>query len=92
MRKKRYKRKQKKKKTILNILKNYATVITIGMSILAVIANIIIKYYKNSISTDFYFQYLTVNIDNEDFVKNFKNKEYGGYYHNVLQALLTTMI
>lgn len=55
MRKKRYKRKQKKKKTILNILKNYATVITIGMSILAVIANIIIKYYKNSISTDFYF-------------------------------------
>ena len=78
------KKKNKKKKTFLIFLKNYAAVITIGMSIVAFIANALVKYHSNSTDTNFYYQYLTLNIEDKNFVKKYKDKNYGGFYNDLL--------
>lgn len=83
MKKKKY-NKNKKKKKFLKIIKEYAAVITIGMTILAFITNCIINYYKKASKTWFDFQYLTVQIKTDDFIKEYQQSNYGGFYHELL--------
>ena len=66
--KKKYENKKRAKK-ILKLLRDNATLITILITFLAALLNGILAYYRKSCSTEFYFQYLTVNIDQEDWVK-----------------------
>lgn len=83
---KKKKKKTQQKKSFLKIVKNYAAVITIGMSILAFIVNGIIKYHTKISSTEFYVQYLSVQIKTKDFVKEYQQENYGGFYHDSLQS------
>lgn len=78
--------KKKKKNKVLKFLKEYASVITIGMTLLAVIGNGIIAYYKKSSETEFYFEYLTVKIDNDNWVKNYQEKNKNLYLEKELKA------
>lgn len=78
MSKKKYKKKKKNK--VLRFLNEYAAVITIGMTLLAVVGNAMIAYHKKASSTDFYFEYLTVKMDNENWVKNYQ-KNSSNFYH-----------
>lgn len=84
--KKKKKKKKQQKKSFLKVVKNYAAVITIGMSILAFITNGIIKYYSKVSSTQFHVQYLSVQIKTKDFIKEYQQKDYGGFYHDYLQS------
>lgn len=80
------KKKYKKKKSLLKIMKEYAAVITIGMTILAFLLNAMINYYRKCSSTEFYFHYLTLNIEDENWVKNYQKKENILPYHQELKA------
>lgn len=84
MKKKKYKK--KKKKSLLKILKEYAAVITICMTILAFILNGLISYYKKASSTEFYFQYLSLMVDDENFVKNYQKDEYAPYNRREIES------
>lgn len=84
MKKKKYKK--KKKKSLLKFLKEYAAVITIGMTILAFLSNGIINYYKKASSTEFYFHYLSLNIDDENFIKNYQKEDYAPHNHKEIVA------
>lgn len=77
---------KKKKKSWLKFLKDYAAVITIFISILAFVINGIIYYFNKINDTEFYFEYLSVKIDTDNFVKEYQQTNYGGYHHNALQA------
>lgn len=54
------------------------------MIILAFITNCIINYYKKASKTWFDFQYLTVQIKTDDFIKEYQQSNYGGFYHELL--------
>ena len=54
------------------------------MTILAFITNCIINYYKKASKTWFVFQYLTVQIKTDDFIKEYQQSNYGGFYHELL--------
>lgn len=55
--------KKKKRKKILCFLKEYAAVITIFMSIVAVLFNAMISYYQKAKSTTFIEEYFSIRID-----------------------------
>lgn len=86
MKKKVSKRKQKKKKKILTILKEYAGIITIGVSILAGSLNLIANYVEKASSTEFYMQYITVKIDSENWLNEYQNKIDSSTYLTALKA------
>ncbi len=74
MKKKISKRNRKKKKKLLTILKDYAGVITIGVSVIAGILNLVMNYFEKASSTEFYIQYLTVKIDNKNWLNEGEDK------------------
>lgn len=65
---------KKKQKKILKLLKEYSSVIMIGITLFAFIPNGIIWYYQKIHSTEFFITYLTVYIDSDDWVKTYTEK------------------
>lgn len=66
--------KKKKKKKILKFLKEYSSVIMIGITLFAFIPNLFIWYYQKVNSSNFYVSYLSVLIDSDDWIKTYTNK------------------
>ena len=83
---KKAKKRKKQKRKIIKFLNTYATIITIVVSILAFLFNGIIKYYQKSISTEFSMQYLTVNINSNNWVREIQNDNHVSSYLEVLKS------
>ena len=91
MKKKKNKRKKAKNKKqnkykLKKFLKDYAVIIPIFASALAFLLNAGIKYYQKSISTEFQMQYLTVNINSDNWVKNIHDEQHVSSYLDVLKV------
>jgi len=83
---KKSKYKKKKKQKFLKFLKDYATIITIGITILAAIFNAIIQYYEKTESTEFVFQYITVNISDENWITEYQEHFKENFFSNDLKS------
>lgn len=83
---KKTKRRKKQRKKILKFLNTYAAIITIFVSILAFLFNGIIKYYQKSISTEFSMQYITVNINSDNWVEEIQKDDHISSYLEELKA------
>lgn len=70
------KKKRKIKKKLLKILKEYSGVITIVISLLAVVSNGVVSYFNKANSTSFNFEYLSLRIDNEKWFENYLSDSY----------------
>lgn len=80
------KKKRKDKKKLLKILKEYSGVITIVISLLAVVSNGVITYFNKANSTSFNFEYLSLKIDNEKWFENYLSDSYGVGFKKSIQA------
>lgn len=74
------------KRTIGSFIKKNSTAITIVISFLAIVSPSIFEYFGKANDTEFKFYYLTVKVDDSDYLENLKEKDYAGIYHNYLNA------
>lgn len=87
MKKKKHRKNKKNKfEKLLDFMKEYAGVITIIISLLAVLFNGVILYLNKASSSDFEFRYITLKIDNDEWFEAHKEESYGNYYRNWIDA------
>lgn len=78
MKKKKTKRKKKKNntnKSIAKFIKNNSTIITIIVSITAILFPYILNFLEKSLDTEFKFSYLTIRIDDTNYLEDLKNNQ-----------------
>jgi len=83
--KKNYK-KQKKINHFLKFLKEYAAVITICVTIFSAILSRIFVYFEKASSTEFYFQYITIQMNSEEGIQAIQKENSIAYLASELNS------